>query len=87
MHPYALTKKILLPLLACLNPWLPAIGADTSIETNGPDARRSYHAVTETVIADFDGATYGAWTATGAAFGTGPAPGTLPDQNPVSGYQ
>jgi len=38
------------------------------------------------VIADFEGADYGAWTLEGRAFGSGPARGTLPAQNPVSGY-
>jgi len=38
------------------------------------------------VIADFEGDDWGAWTATGEAMGTGPAPGTLPNQMPVSGF-
>lgn len=38
------------------------------------------------VIADFEQPTYGAWVSTGTAFGSGPAQGTLPNQNPVSGY-
>ena len=37
-------------------------------------------------FADFEGGSYGAWTTTGAAFGSGPASGTLPNQQPVSGY-
>ncbi|GAA4893193.1 hypothetical protein GCM10023237_09200 [Streptomyces coeruleoprunus] len=39
-----------------------------------------------TVLADFEGGGYGDWTATGEAFGTGPARGTLPGQQPVSGW-
>ncbi|MFF4017351.1 GH32 C-terminal domain-containing protein [Streptomyces sp. NPDC001843] len=39
-----------------------------------------------TVLADFEGGTYGGWTATGDAFGTAPATGTLPDQQEVSGF-
>ncbi|KOU77395.1 glycosyl hydrolase family 32, partial [Streptomyces sp. MMG1533] len=39
-----------------------------------------------TVLADFEGGTYGDWTKTGDAFGTAPAPGTLPDQGQVSGF-
>ncbi len=39
------------------------------------------------LIADFEGADYGQWKATGEAFGSGPAHGTLPDQMPVSGFQ
>ncbi|MFE6826250.1 GH32 C-terminal domain-containing protein [Streptomyces sp. NPDC057690] len=39
-----------------------------------------------TVIADFEGGTYGDWTATGDAFGTSPATGTLANQQEVSGF-
>jgi levanase len=39
-----------------------------------------------TVLADFEGGTYGDWTTTGDAFGTAPATGTLPDQQEVSGF-
>ncbi|WNZ10782.1 GH32 C-terminal domain-containing protein [Streptomyces sp. 11x1] len=39
-----------------------------------------------TVLADFEGDTYGDWTATGDAFGTAPAAGTLPGQHQVSGF-
>ena len=38
------------------------------------------------LIADFEGADYGAWTSTGEAFGLGPARGTLPGQMAVSGF-
>ncbi len=38
------------------------------------------------VISDFEGQTYGAWTTTGTAFGSGPATGALKNQMPVSGY-
>ena len=38
------------------------------------------------VLADFEGETYGDWTATGEAFGKGPAHGTLPGQQTVSGF-
>ncbi|MFI9213709.1 GH32 C-terminal domain-containing protein [Streptomyces sp. NPDC053253] len=38
------------------------------------------------VLADFEQDTYGSWTTTGTAFGTSPAHGTLPGQNPVSGH-
>ena len=40
-----------------------------------------------TVFADFEGGDYGAWTVEGAAFGTAPAAGTLPNQQRVSGFQ
>ena len=39
-----------------------------------------------TVFAGFEGSDYGDWTVAGEAFGTAPAHGTLPDQNPVSGF-
>lgn len=39
------------------------------------------------VIADFEGDTYGRWKVRGAAFGPGPATGTLPGQMPVSGFK
>jgi len=39
------------------------------------------------VIADFEGADYGTWHATGKAFGLGPVHGKLPNQMPVDGFQ
>ncbi|WP_461085533.1 GH32 C-terminal domain-containing protein [Streptomyces deserti] len=39
-----------------------------------------------TVLADFEGGSYGDWTTTGDAFGSAPATGTLPDQQEVSGF-
>lgn len=39
-----------------------------------------------TVFADFEGGDYGAWTVEGAAFGSKPATGTLPNQQAVSGF-
>ncbi len=39
------------------------------------------------VFADFEGTDYGGWTATGTAFGTGPAHGTLPNQQNVGGFR
>ncbi|MEU5198281.1 GH32 C-terminal domain-containing protein [Streptomyces scabiei] len=38
-------------------------------------------------LADFEGGTYGAWTATGDAFGPAPATGTLSGQQQVTGFQ
>lgn len=38
------------------------------------------------VLADFEGANYGAWKVSGEAFGRGPAHGTLPGQMQVSGF-
>ncbi|MBQ1278268.1 MAG: hypothetical protein IIY07_06455, partial [Thermoguttaceae bacterium] len=39
----------------------------------------------DVLIADFNGSDYGAWRVEGEAFGTAPAPGTLPGQMDVSG--
>lgn len=41
---------------------------------------------TNLVVADFEGADYGAWQVTGSAFGTGPAHGALPNQMNVEGF-
>ena len=38
------------------------------------------------LVADFEGTDYGEWRVAGQAFGPGPARGTLPRQNPVSGF-
>jgi len=40
----------------------------------------------DVLLADFEGKDYGAWTATGTAFGSGPARGALPNQMPVGGF-
>ena len=39
------------------------------------------------ILADFEGDDYGDWTVEGEAFGKGPARGTLPNQQQVSGFQ
>jgi len=44
-------------------------------------------AAPDIVIADFEGADYGGWTASGDAFGSGPAHGALPGQMPVTGFE
>ena len=44
-------------------------------------------AADDIVIADFEGGSYGNWTATGQAFGEKPASGTLPNQMLVQGYR
>ena len=41
----------------------------------------------DVLIADFESETYGEWKATGEAFGSGPAQGTLPGQMQVSGFK
>jgi len=38
------------------------------------------------LLADFEGDTYGDWKPTGEAFGAGPAHGTLPNQQAVTGF-
>ncbi len=45
------------------------------------------HAAAPIVFADFEGTDYGAWKASGNAFGQAPAPGTLPGQMQVEGFQ
>src|SRR3990172_6284827 len=44
------------------------------------------HSAEDVLLADFEGATYGDWRATGEAFGPGPARGTLPNQMHVDGF-
>lgn len=44
-------------------------------------------AAEDLVVADFEGPDYGTWTASGEAFGKGPAHGPLPGQMAVDGYQ
>lgn len=39
------------------------------------------------LVADFEGANFGAWTVTGTAFGSGPAHGALLNQMNVDGFQ
>jgi fructan beta-fructosidase len=41
----------------------------------------------DVVIADFEGSDYGDWTVEGTAFGSGPALGTLPNQQAVAGFE
>ncbi len=56
-----------------------ALGAGPVLSTASDDRP-------DRVIADFEGADYGAWTVTGTAFGAGPAKGALPNQMTVAGY-
>jgi fructan beta-fructosidase len=76
---------------------MPAAGVGEIADTNAADPQRFYRALNgatasaaasgDLVIADFEGPTYGSWVTTGTAFGSGPAQGTLPNQQTVSGYQ
>src|SRR6266487_4200618 len=43
-------------------------------------------AESDILLADFEGTNYGAWKATGTAFGDAPARGTLANQQKVSGF-
>ena len=72
-----------------------SLGVGQFVETNASEQRfyRSTNSLvwlsppsSDVVIADFEQPTYGAWVTTGTAFGPGPAQGTLPNQNMVSGY-
>lgn len=44
-------------------------------------------AALDTIFADFEGDNYGEWTASGAAFGDGPARGALENQQAVAGFE
>lgn len=73
-----------------------SMGIGQFLDTNAAHARGFYRATNEPewspavssdiVLADFEEPNYGAWVATGSAFGSGPAQGTLPNQQTVSGY-
>ncbi|MFI5385930.1 MAG: GH116 family glycosyl hydrolase [Fimbriimonadales bacterium] len=56
---------------------------DSAQEEYGPDRANPR---SDILIADFEGETYGTWKVEGEAFGPGPAKGTLPDQNSVTGF-
>jgi sucrose-6-phosphate hydrolase SacC (GH32 family) len=66
----------------------PHITIGVLVLTGGFGVRSSSPALAgdEIVLADFEGPDYGQWQATGDAFGTAPAQGTLPGQQIVSGY-
>ena len=57
--------------------------ADPASDEFGQDAPDPRPAV---MIEDFEGSDYGDWVATGDSFGTGPARGTLANQNNVTGF-
>jgi fructan beta-fructosidase len=75
---------------------VPNLGVGQWTETNVVNDHRFYRALngltasspqsTDFVIADFEQSTYGGWLATGTAFGSGPAEGTLPGQQTVSSF-
>ncbi len=61
--------------------------AVTGLAAESAATKESKPVAADIVLADFEGRDYGAWTVTGDAFGNGPAPGTLPNQMPVDGFQ
>jgi uncharacterized protein (DUF608 family) len=52
-----------------------------------PQAAQAAKPRPKIVLADFEGPDYGQWQAEGQAFGKGPAKGTLPGQQKVSGFK
>lgn len=79
MMNYSLNRRAHLFRLFCLA----GLAALSSVRFEESQAAE----VPDIVIADFEGDNYGAWQTTGEAFGAGPARGTLPDQQPVSGFK
>ncbi|MEV6833130.1 GH32 C-terminal domain-containing protein [Streptomyces sp. NPDC051133] len=75
-----------------LNPGGPAGGSGAQYFTGAFDGTTfapddgPYTPPPGSVLQDFESGTYGDWTATGTAFGSAPATGTLPGQQNVSGF-
>ena len=71
-------------LMKSKSPLLRCMAATCVLMTAG-----EFHALSaeDLIIADFEGADYGAWTVSGKPFGSGPAEGAKPGQQPVSGFQ
>ncbi|HET9171398.1 MAG TPA: GH32 C-terminal domain-containing protein [Actinospica sp.] len=76
--------------------WVMVVGVDNKEQyfvgsfdgtTFTPDEPATYTPPAGTAYEGFDSGTYDGWTATGTAFGSAPAAGTLPGQQTVSGYQ
>jgi len=61
-------------------------GADFTTRL-GPQLKTEEFVPEGRVLADFEGDDYGGWRATGTAFGTGPAHGTLAHQQTVGGFR
>lgn len=75
--------------------WVMVVGVDNREQyfvgsfdgtTFTPDQPATYTPPSGTLYEGFDNGSYDGWTATGTAFGSAPATGTLANQNPVSGY-
>jgi fructan beta-fructosidase len=58
-----------------------------AIAAEASSAQAANDAANDIVITDFEQESYASWTATGDAFGPGPAEGTLPGQMHVEGYR
>ncbi|MGW5659516.1 GH32 C-terminal domain-containing protein [Streptomyces sp. NPDC003758] len=87
-------KKTKWVLVVNLNPGAIAGGSGAQYFVGDFDGKRftaddsgPYTPPSGAVLQDFESGFYGDWSATGTAFGTAPATGTLPDQQAVSGYQ
>ena len=81
-------------MIVSLNPGAIAGGSGTQYfvgdfdgTTFTADNVQAYTPPAGEVFEDFEGADYGDWTTTGTAFGSGPATGTLPGQQTVSGFE
>jgi uncharacterized protein (DUF608 family) len=62
-------------------------GRLATVLSSAEPARKDVEPRKAIVLTDFEGEDYGDWTVEGEAFGTGPARGTLPSQQEVSGFQ
>lgn len=58
----------------------------TSFTLDPEDSHLTGKNIPGDLFEDFEGSTYGDWIVEGNAFGTGPAGGTLPDQQAVNGF-
>jgi non-lysosomal glucosylceramidase len=61
-------------------------GLTTLLLTAEEDAAAAGKVAPPEVFEDFESGTYGKWQKTGTAFGDAPATGTLPNQQPVTGF-
>jgi uncharacterized protein (DUF608 family) len=61
-------------------------GMSSSVLSAGFQDEKPQEIAKPEVFADFESGTYGDWEKTGAAFGDKPAKGTLPNQQPVTGF-
>jgi non-lysosomal glucosylceramidase len=64
-----------------------ANGRTLAVHTAEPVPAASGEDRPDVILADFEGGDYADWTVEGEAMGTGPAHGTFPEQQPVSGFE